>query len=150
MATNFDLVLSVVALVGGVVKWGYEIRATMLRTKIKTDLEVMELLKKVHGSEDARFKRIDRHVTRLMGFLYVDRSAEQTRSRRWGDIALGALCILGVAALVLPWPISGARPGWPSAITAAFLSFMGLGAFLNGFAVSETTERTQDGVAEPQ
>lgn len=123
--------LKAVGLVGAGVGWLYQTRGTLLRGKIKADLEILDKARALFGNDDPRSIRIAAKATLLMSYLYRD-AESRTRGRlSWPDLGLAGACFLGAGAFVWRGIFSGASITlWQGAL-AAILGFVALGALLN-------------------
>jgi len=125
----WDTILKVVGGVAAGVGWIYQARATVLRGKIKTDLEILEKARGIFGTDDERTRRVEVKASQLMNYLYGNGS--KYRRYRLPDLSLGVLGLLGAGAFA--W--SGLTPPftWWELVLSGILGFVAFGAFLNAF-----------------
>jgi len=130
-----DAVVKSIGLLGAAFAWLYQTRAAALRSKIKTDLEILEKSRTLFGDGDSRTLNVDAKVTNLMGHLYRDISSQGSRRASYGDLAVGITFLVGAAFWL--WYASNHKstfgPVWQAA-GAVGLVFVALGGFLNAFA----------------
>ena len=125
-----ETILKAVGMIGAAAGWMYQARATMLRGKIKTDLEILEKARAIFGSSDPRSQEIECKASKLISYLYSER---RQRKFRPSDLSLGILCLLGAAAFA--WSGIGTPLRLWEIALAGILAFIAFGAFLNAFDV---------------
>ena len=127
---TIDDVLKALGLAGAAIAWLYQIKAKLVREKIKTDLEILEKSKALFGDSDDRTRRIEVKVTLLMAYLYRHNTPRTPRFISWPDLTLALACLGGSIAFLL----SGMKStGYWELSLAGGLSFIGIGGLLNAF-----------------
>jgi hypothetical protein len=130
MAIDWETSLKAAGLIGAGVGWLYQARATILRGKIKTDLEILEKSRALFGNDDPRSRNVENGAGLLMSYLYRDAGGRAQGTVSWPDVGVAIFCTVGAAAFGREI-VFGERPPVWQMVAAAVLSFVALGAVLN-------------------
>ena len=107
-----ETALKALGLVGAAIGWFYQVRATLARGTIKTDLENLEKARVLFGNDDERSKRIESKASQLISYVYRDVSQGSHYAFHWLDLVLGLVCLVGSFAFGSSFVRSPSNSPW--------------------------------------
>jgi hypothetical protein len=141
--------LKAVSLIGAAASWLYTNRGTFLRGKIKTDFEIWKLSREILGTDQEFSRRIEAELGHMIPCLYR-RDSEGKRKIRGGDLALACFCSIGaITFLIFGFYSATVLYKILHFLSAAFLSFIALGAFQNAFPKNGAPRRMPAKTTDP-
>ncbi|MBK5275872.1 MAG: hypothetical protein JJE30_12575 [Desulfuromonadales bacterium] len=128
-----EAILKTLGLIGAGFAWAYSTRATLLRSKIKTDLEILEKCRATFGDDDARSRRVELKVSKCMSYLYRDAKEPAALQISPADLFIALACSIPALYLIVI-SIQDNFQSWQRLTISAVLAFVGIGGFMNAFS----------------